>query len=126
MESRDSPGPWAALGAGAVTGGDLDTPGTAWFDGGISELQMESCPCCAWCWRERAKPARDVTSTKGQNRQDKASCGGQEKPHFPAFFSTAVFVASLEVNPIQVWTENPTQLNFGGADISLFSQLTKG
>lgn len=26
---------------------------------------------------------------------------------------------------MQVWTENPTQLNFGGADVSLFAQLNQ-
>lgn len=64
-------------------------------------------------------------------RRDRA---GRTKPTVEAkrsldcqhFFSTAVFVASPEVNSIQVQTENPTQLNSGGADISLFSELTKG
>lgn len=87
---------------------------------------MESGPCCAWCWGERTEPARNVTSTKGQGRQDKTSCGGQEKPHFPAFLEhCAVVVASPEVNSVREWAENPTQLNFGGADASLFSEPTK-
>lgn len=41
-----------------------------------------------------------------------------------------VLVALHEVNSIRVWTENPTQLNSGGAEVYLFSdelcELTKG
>lgn len=127
MESREFPGPGAALPSaaspGAVPGGDQE-----------GQKGQPGLMVASQSFRWNQVPAVLGAGERGQSQpgmspapRDKASCGGQEKPHFPAFLEhCAVVVASPEVNSVREWAENPTQLNFGGADASLFSELTKG
>lgn len=69
---------------------------------------------------------RGDRASQGCHQHEGTRQAGQSqlwRPMKPDFSS--ISLASPEVNSMQVWTENPTQLNFGGADVSLFAQLNQ-